>query len=194
MANLINADPTNGLKLISDGSSEIQLQANGSTKATLNSSGFSSPGHVLQVLQTVKTDTWSNATQNTWNDVTGLSVSITPSSTSSKILITGHISYSASSNLYVRLLRGSTPICVGDTSGSRISSTVASGYNYGDGNVMESTTWNYLDSPSTTSSTTYKIQIYGYNITQYVNRVVNDTDSSVTPRSTSTITVMEIAG
>lgn len=41
MANLINADPTNGLKLISDSSSEIQLQANGTTIATINSSGLS---------------------------------------------------------------------------------------------------------------------------------------------------------
>ena len=41
MANLINADPTNGLKLISDGSSEIQMQANGVTIATINSSGLS---------------------------------------------------------------------------------------------------------------------------------------------------------
>jgi len=40
MANLINADPTNGLKLISDSSSEIQLQANGVTVATVNSSGI----------------------------------------------------------------------------------------------------------------------------------------------------------
>lgn len=40
MANLINADPTNGLKLISDSSSEIQLQANGTTVATVNSSGL----------------------------------------------------------------------------------------------------------------------------------------------------------
>jgi hypothetical protein len=41
MANLINADPTNGLKLISDGSSEIQIQANGVAVATINSSGLS---------------------------------------------------------------------------------------------------------------------------------------------------------
>ena len=41
MANLINADPTNGLKLISDGSSEIQIQSNGVTVATINSSGLS---------------------------------------------------------------------------------------------------------------------------------------------------------
>ena len=44
MANLINADPTNGLKLISDSSSEIQLQANGVTVATVNSSGITASG------------------------------------------------------------------------------------------------------------------------------------------------------
>lgn len=47
MANLINADPTNGLKLISDGSSEIQMQANGITKATINSSGMTVGSNVI---------------------------------------------------------------------------------------------------------------------------------------------------
>ena len=87
MANLINADPTNGLKLISDGSSEIQLQANGSTKATLNSSGFSSPGHVLQVVHYL----WQSQTSTTSTSYvdSGLTATITPSSTSSKILVIG---------------------------------------------------------------------------------------------------------
>ena len=188
----ISIKPTaSGSTIEQDGSTILTVDGSGNISAANN---FTATGHVLKVASTTKTDTWNNATQNTWNDVTGLSVSITPSSTSSKILITGHISYSASSNLYVRIVRDSTPICVGDTSGNRISSTVASGYNYGDGNVMESTTWNYMDSPSITSAITYKIQVYGFNVTQYVNRVVTDPDSGVSPRGTSTITVMEVAG
>ena len=163
-----------------------------STSGTVVTTNTMPTGSVLQVVQTVKTDTWSNATQNTWNDVTGLSVSITPSSSSNKILVTGQLSYAASSNLYFRLVRGSTAIAVGDTAGSRISCTGASGYNFGDGNVGENANFNFLDSPSTTSSTTYKIQVYGFNIAQYVNRVVTDTDSNVSPRNISTITVTEI--
>ncbi len=202
--NIINASSSGsgGLITTAADSGSLELQSDGTTIATLSSTGLTmasgkkvfSEGGILQVVSTTKTDTFSNATQNTWNDVTGLSVSITPSSTSNKILVTGQLSYAASSNLYFRLVRGSTAIAVGDTAGSRISCTGASGYNFTDGNVGENATFEYLDSPSTTSSTTYKIQVYGYNATQYVNRVVTDTDSNISPRNASTITVMEIKG
>ena len=165
-----------------------------STSGTVVTTNTMPTGSVLQVVSTTKTDSWSSVTQNTWNDVTGLTVSITPSSSSNKILVTGQLSYAASSNLYFRLVRGSTAIAVGDTAGSRISCTGASGYNFSDGNVGENATFEYLDSPAATTSTTYKIQVYGFNIAQYVNRVVTDTDSNVSPRNISTITVMEIKG
>jgi hypothetical protein len=168
--------------------------ANGTVLTTANVSSNLPAGSVLQVLQTIKTDTWSNATQNTWNDVTGLSVSITPSSSSNKILVIGNINYAAGSNTYYRIVRGSTEICVGDTAGSRISATGSSGYNSADGNVGKTGAFNYLDSPSTTSSTTYKIQVFGFNTTQYVNRVETDTNSGVSARGASTIIVMEIKG
>lgn len=171
------------------GSTTLTLPSTSGTVVTTNTIPA---GQVIQVVSTTKTDTWSNATQNTWNDVTGLSVSITPSSSSNKILVTGQLSYAASSNLYFRIVRGSTAIAVGDTAGSRISCTGASGYNFGDGNVGENANFNYLDSPSATTSTTYKIQVYGFNITQYVNRVVTDTDSNVSPRNVSTITLTEV--
>ncbi len=162
------------------------------TSGTIVTTNTMPAGSVLQVVSTTKTDSYSNATQNAWNDVTGLSVSITPSSSSNKILVTGQLSYAASSNLYFRIVRGSTAIAVGDTAGSRISCTGASGYNFADGNVGENANFNFLDSPSTTSSTTYKIQVYGFNITQYVNRVVTDSDSNVSPRNVSTITLTEV--
>ena len=168
--------------------------ANGTVLTTANVSSNLPAGSVLQVVQTVKTDTWSNATQNTWNDVTGLSVSITPSSSSSKILVIGNINYSAASNTYYRIVRNSTEICVGDTSGSRISATGSSGFDYSDGNVGKTGAFNYLDSPSSTSSTTYKVQVYGFNITAYVNRVVTDSNGGVSARGASTIIVMEIKG
>lgn len=200
----INATTSSGIVATADNTGQLQLQSAGTTIANVTSTGLavtgsitatgsvSGPGSVIQVVSTTKTDTWSNATQNTWNDVTGLSVSITPSSSSNKILVTGQLSYAASSNLYFRLVRGSTAIAVGDTAGSRISCTGASGYNFGDGNVGENANFEFLDSPSATTSTTYKIQVYGFNIAQYVNRVVTDTDSNVSPRNISTITVTEI--
>ena len=150
MANLINADPTNGLKLISDGSSEIQMQANGITKATLSSAGFSSPGHVLQVVQAQIATTQS--TTSTSNVASGLQASITPSSTSSKILImlNGGNAWNNTNakNVLVTLYRDGSAVETGphaiiqNTSGT---------------NSFKSS-WSacYLDSPSTTSSITYE--------------------------------------
>lgn len=196
MASLVLNGNTSGSVTISSpavsGTTTLTLPTTSGTVLTNGINTNFPAGSVLQVVSTTKTDSYSNATQNAWNDVTGLSVSITPSSSSNKILVTGQLSYAASSNLYFRLVRGSTAIAVGDTAGSRISCTGASGYNFGDGNVGENANFNFLDSPSTTSSTTYKIQVYGFNITQYVNRVVTDTDSNVSSRNISTITVMEI--
>jgi hypothetical protein len=174
------------------GSNTLSLPAaTGTVLTSASNTGFPA-GSILQVVSTTKTDAYSNAAQNAWNDVTGLSVSITPSSASNKILVTGQLSYAASSNLYFRLVRVSTAIAVGDTAGSRISCTGASGYNFADGNVGENANFEFLDSPSATTSTTYKIQVYGFNITQYVNRVVTDTDSAISPRNISTITVTEV--
>jgi hypothetical protein len=59
---------------------------------------------------------------------------------------------------------------------------------------MDMQSMNFLDSPATTSSTTYKLQIVSTNgTTHYVNRNVRDDNGDYEPRSISTITVMEIA-
>jgi hypothetical protein len=196
MANLILNGSTSGSVTLSSpavsGTTTLTLPTTSGTVLTSASNTGFPAGSILQVVSTTKTDAYSNASQNAWNDVTGLSVSITPSSASNKILVTGQLSYAASSNLYFRLVRASTAIAVGDTAGSRISCTGASGYNFGDGNVGENATFEFLDSPSATTSTTYKIQVYGFNITQYVNRMVTDTDGAVSPRNVSTITVTEV--
>ena len=196
MASLILSGSTSGSVTLSSpavsGTTTLTLPTTSGTVLTSASNTGFPAGSILQVVSTTKTDAYSNAAQNAWNDVTGLSVSITPSSSSNKILVTGQLSYAAASNLYFRLVRASTAIAVGDTAGSRISCTGASGYNFADGNVGENANFEFLDSPSATTSTTYKIQVYGFNITQYVNRVVTDTDSAISPRNVSTITVTEV--
>ena len=157
-------------------------------------------GSVLQVVQTVKTDTFS-MTGTTYTDVTGMSVSITPTSSSSKILVLvdgvlGHYNYHSK----VRLMRNSTAIGLGDVASSRPQATVAmsayAGTASNDSYHMLPFGISYLDSPSTTSSTTYKIQISGYSASYnvYINRNYqwqSSADYDATP--ISTITVMEIA-
>jgi hypothetical protein len=155
-------------------------------------------GSVLQVVSTTKTDTFSHNTQ-TFTDVTGLSATITPSSTSSKILVLGSVSLGASTDFgYIRLMRDSTPINIGDAASNRVQTTGAMFYPngspiYGNSPIP----LDFLDSPSTTSAVTYKIQIRTGAGTSsvYINRTGSDRNTvNYEWRTPSNIIIMEIAG
>jgi len=152
------------------------------------------PGSIIQIQQTVKTDTFSAAPNGTWTDITGMSVSITPRRTSSRIFILVTVVGAGSSTTpKARLLRGSTPIAVGDTAGSRQLATLGS-FLMKDTNQVDTYTSQFIDSPATTSSTTYKMQINNDNTaTWFLNRSNADTDSATGGRYISIITAMEIA-
>jgi len=160
--------------------------------------GNMAAGSVLQVLQTTKTDTFSTSSTS-FADITGLSVNITPSSTSSKVLVfmdckvasTNHVS------AFVRIMRGSTAIYVGDDAGSRISATMGNADDPSDQFAFQMSGM-FLDSPSTTSQVTYKIQMSsegsGNTGTVFLNKSQADSDNDQQGRYASSITVMEIAG
>ena len=152
-------------------------------------------GKVLQVVSTTKTDTFTLSTGGTFTDVTGLSASITPSSASNKVwvIFSVNVSNSVGSILKLRLVRASTDICLGDTAGDRKRSTVGNYNGVGNDAHIQTMASNFLDSPNTTSATTYKIQIETENASMYVNRNARDNNASGEMRSTSTITLMEIA-
>ena len=155
-----------------------------------------SSGGVIQVKSATKTDGNFNTSSSTYTDVTGLSVTITPTRSDSKILIFANIHGvgDSSTQAYFRFMRDSTPICIGDAAGNRVQATLGSMY-YNQQNDTKSCSQNFLDSPSTTSAVTYKIQARTQgNGTLYVNRSVDDTNTAVAGRFTSTITVMEISG
>ena len=154
-------------------------------------------GGITQIKQTVKTDTFT-MTGTTFTDVTGLSVTITPSSSSSKVLIIPSLSIGAKKGARhgYRILRGSTAIGVGDSSGSRTQYTQQAG-NLNSDTAVYSNTFLFLDSPATTSATTYKVQlrsetdVSGYEV--YINRSDDDQDNASYGRSASSITVMEVS-
>jgi hypothetical protein len=182
-----------------DGSGNIKLSTAG-TKI-LNSSGnaiLNQTGSILQVVSATKTDTFST-TSTSPVDVTGLSLSITPSSTSSKIFITGSVCWGEDSSVpYLvgfLLVRNSTSICIADAAGSRSRWTFGGQGVYSTDNTVFAPL-NFLDSPATTSATTYKVQVQAESPrTVWINRGgESDGDTAVTGRFTSTITVMEIAG
>ena len=149
---------------------------------------------IQQVVSTTKTDTFTT-TSTSMVDVTGLSVAITPSSATSKVLIVAMVTMSANTaanEAFGQIVRDSTPIALGDTAGSRTSATFGSDVA---GDVgQNSVSVLFLDSPATTSATTYKIQVQANTAgTVTVNRGYNDTDSSTRGRTVSTITVFEVS-
>jgi len=151
-------------------------------------------GAVLQVVSVTKSDTFTAATTS-FLDITGLSVSITPASASSKILVIASVNHSDSTERsYVRLMRGSTAIGIGDAAGNRPRMSGSAVHNMTTYSIYNSA-FNHLDSPSTTSATTYKIQARSLGASVYINRSEADRDNAhYEGRTISTITVMEIAG
>lgn len=137
-------------------------------------------GKVLQVVNATYSTAVSNST-TTYAD-TGLTASITPSAATSKILVLvdqagiAKTSTNANSAVGLRLLRGATEIVVFGVSEGYTGTTL---YNY-----VGSVSTCYLDSPNTTSSTTYK--------TQLKNAVAASGAYAQGDNATSTITLLEI--
>ena len=171
------------------------------TGTITNSSGrpiLNQSGSILQVVSTTKTDTFST-TSDSMTNVTGLSASITPSSTSSKILVCYSVHMGQSAQYYLSaadITRSGSQIAIGDADGSRGRFTFGT---QDGGNIHGSTycySGQYLDSPSSTSSLTYQIRIRseGGN-TVWVNRGNEaDGNSGITQRLISMITLMEVSG
>lgn len=152
-------------------------------------------GSILQVVSTTKTDTFSAsvATTAVSGDVTGLTASITPQASSSKILVSVHLSAAVDATVYSALYRDGSIILRGDAAGSRQRVATAM---IGNAFFLTTTPIVYLDSPASTSSLTYSVRLShssNSTVTVYVNRGPTDTDNGQTGRYASTITLMEVA-
>jgi len=151
---------------------------------------------ILQVNSTTKTDTFTSSTTNAWTDITGLSVSITPTDANNKVLVIATAMFVnttvGTASRYIRAVRGATAIGVGDTAGSRISASMG-GVSSSANDMPDPGAIIVLDSPATTSATTYKLQFYIDANTFYLNRSVNDSNGTNGGRFASTITVMEVS-
>jgi hypothetical protein len=134
------------------------------TKVATN---FLGAGAVGQIVSVSKTDRF-NTNSTTYTDITGFTASITPQSTSSKILVISNWGWGSGQSPYPDfiLLRGSTSINIGDSSGSATQVSVANNTDpAGDeADIMqEQLSHHFLDSPSSTSSVTYKWQTRTFN-------------------------------
>ena len=153
-------------------------------------------GGIVQVASTTKTDTFVT-TSTSFVDITGLSVSITPKFSTSKILVTYHTNASMEDDGYrggLRLMRDSTAIFVGDSAGSRPQLS---------NHLVEATgtqqQFSYsgqtLDSPATTSAVTYKVQAISLDSGRQINinKSYGDSNDALNGRTASSITVMEVS-
>ena len=174
------------LKLPSDGDGTI-LTTNSAT------------GKILQVVQTLKTDSFSYATA-AYGDITGMTATITPSSSSNKVLVEINLVYGGENNSYYvyKLLRGSTHIgqSTAVSESDQLNGTFVTATGSNDESQYKAFTASYqiLDTPSTTSATTYKIQVYsrlgrGFRL----NRPYNNDNYAYIMGGSSSIILKEVA-
>ena len=166
------------------------------TAGTIGTSVVFPAGCILQTVQTVKTDVFETSSTSDV-DITGLTITITPRFATSKVLIMFNIHINGNdSGTGLRLFRGSTNLTMGDAAGSRARMMAIGMYSTGsDSNAYSNlpTSMTFLDSPATTSATTYKIQGQTLSGGFRVNKTRYDTDNGNASRGISTITAMEIA-
>ena len=152
---------------------------------------------VVQVKSTAKRDTFTT-TSTTYTDVTGLSVAITPTSASNKVLIVAQVAVGGASSAgmgFFRLSGGNAATYDGDTAGNRMEAVFGGFANVQLNQIVFGYSMVYLDSPATTSATTYVVQtrtnatVGG---TVYVNRSALDSDDAYNTRGASSITVFEV--
>lgn len=162
-------------------------------------------GGIVQVVQTVKSDTESLTSSAVETLIPGMEVTITPKFSSSKILVMVVLNAMVSSSYgahYAVLRRGTNNICVGDAAGSRNRASISlqppifyadnAGSSYGPGQAS----LQYLDSPNTTDSVTYGLyhaEADDQGNALYINRSSNDSDENRFNRVTSSITLMEVS-
>ena len=171
-----------------------QVLKNSSTAGTLE---FGGGGKILQVVSTTKNDTSSYSVADGGISGDVITADITPASSSNKVLVILSI-YAGSGDhgIYASIYRGGSVItnATGDASGVRQRVSAAS-FVYNDNRATEINK-TYLDSPSTTSSTTYSVRIggsYTSTGTYYVNQSYQNANENESARGMSTLTLMEIA-
>ncbi len=172
-------------------STNVVQYYDGAAWATLGPSASA----VVQVKSTAKTDTFTT-TSTTFVDVTGLTVAITPTSASNKVLVIAQIAHGLANTTgfgEFKLNGGNTSAYVGNTAGSRVRAVFGGYWNTNNENAILSSSIVYLDSPATTSATTYAVQArIGTSGAARVNVSLTDSDNADVVRGASSITAIEV--
>ena len=160
-------------------------------------------GGIIQVVSSTINDqpTRDNLVRDTDWTGHGLSVTITPKFSTSKIHITGYMSlgFATSENIFYKLFKGGSVLtgAVGDQLGSGRSRATAATYFKGDDWATIALPINYLDTAGSTSALTYTIALNlsssATGKTIYVNRPASSSDNASYPTLISTMTAMEVS-
>ena len=171
----------------------ITLAADGSVVLPQGFTG----GIGSNVVSVVKTDTFSvSLAEGASAAVTGLSLSFTPTSATSKVLVICQITGGRSglARQYAALRANGTLIDVGPSVGVR--QQVGTGWGHTDVNATNGTFFMSLHSPATTSAVTYDVVVsHSHNGTDtaHINRSLTDSNEGRGARSVSIITAIEVA-
>lgn len=165
-----NGSTVGGFEMLREDMSNLNIGGTNSAGRVIQSDGdgtYSFTSLTLGKVRQVKTLDFSTmyydntGSINTFQDVTGFSLAITPSSTSSRILVGVHLGFVGSFSIGFRILRNGTAIGVANNSG-----VFNGGFKGGASNIHgQSVGFTTPDSPSTTGSVTYKLQAAFYNTT-----------------------------
>ena len=178
------------------GNAALELTVPSTASDTLDS--LKRAGNILQIVSTTKTDVFSESLASGAFSADAMSLSITPSSASNKILISinSFLGCASTVRLNATIYKAGSVLTgsIGDADGSKNrTSFQASNANTARGNTAGGT---YLDTAGSTSAITYSIRLsHGGSSTQttYLNRVHSESDSGAYARSASTITLTEVA-
>ena len=146
-------------------------------------------GKILQVKQTFKNDTASTSS-GSFSDISGLTVSITPSATSNKILYKGslYLAYTgAEGNFRLKRTIGGTATDIGVS--SVLDDDADGTFAIGGSSLYLTSNFEFLDSPNTTSAITYGIKWHMHSGTMYLNRTWDNNWF----HGVSSITAMEVS-
>ena len=153
-----------------------------------------SSGGIIQIKQTVVTSTTST-TSTSFENISGLAVSITPTRADSKIMLMAQLSLSQENwikRIHLLITGGNAATNYIGDDGTGVESALTLCTRVNDGFAQLPAYLNYLDSPSTTSSVTYQVQWRVEANTGYLNR--SHGGDSLSGLNASTITAMEVSG
>ena len=194
------------VKLVGSSSGSVSLQAPASTagganrvltlpdiNSTIDTTGRA--GNILQVVQSIKKVASSHSTSDSFVDI-GLSATITPTLSTSKLLIQVDVTWSASNNIIFqgKLYDGSTEITDANTTGASSVNAWFAAYSKASTSTIfadqiNNLSHSYLYQMSDTNAHTIKVYGNGQSETLYINRRAGSADR----HGTSVITIMEIA-